>query len=187
MDIYALKNEISKQDLKKEFLNHKRFEEIWEEYQKQEKMQLKKLSTGEAMDYIKSHLNFFERKEEVIYRNEEIKIGDICYIDYGINYKQECGYFHMGLIIDIKQYEYLILPMTSNVKAFEKAVFWKKSNLLPLPHVDHIEKNTTIFLNDARFINSARIIMKVSNIEKNSAEFKHIKTVFYNYLISRDN
>ena len=184
MNAYELKK-INSNEINENELNN-----ILNNYLVKEKEILINLSKEEIINYISSHLNFFDYR--LNYENEkfDVEVGDICFIDYGINYTRECGYFHFGIIIEIKHSKCLIIPMTSNPKTFEKATFWKQENLLAIPiirNVDmNIERNATLFLNDARFINSSRIINKIANINKNSSEFIHIKKTFYDYLQKED-
>lgn len=163
-------------------LNELELNMIIKNYLEQEKNMIDNLSKEEKINYIASHLNFFDYRTDYENTRFNVEIGDICYIDYGINYIRECGYFHLGLVIEIKHSKYLVLPMTSSIKTFEKAVFWKQRNLLALPSISNVDKNTTLFLNDARFINSSRIINKISTMNKDSKEFIHIKEVFYKYI-----
>lgn len=138
------------------------------------------LSTREAVWSLISERNYKERSQA--HSCEElgvwIRVGDICFIDFGINYLNEAGFQHFGLIISISNNKVLVIPMTSNEKTMEKAKLASmknvKSHLLMIGKIQGMHKASTLFLNDAKFINSARIIDVKAHITVESKLFKKI-------------
>ena len=92
-----------------------------------------------------------------------VKAGDICYVDYGPGYLFECGYQHFGLIMKLVQYKALIIPMTSNPVQYAQAYDpdanpQGRRHLCPIGQPEGMLRPSVLFLNDLRFINTARII-----------------------------
>lgn len=62
------------------------------------------LNENEVYDYMLSKLNFCQRKQ--MYSSLEakvyIKVGDICFTDFGLAYLSEVGYQHFGLVLAMK-------------------------------------------------------------------------------------
>lgn len=139
------------------------------------------LSVQEAIPRWISDYNLRERKNFASnqYTGVLIKVGDICYIDYGEAYIQEIGYQHFGLIISIYHYKAFIIPMSSNLQGY-KIAYGKhnpqgKGHLLRLGKLKGMNKESTLFLNDAKFINTARIIDVKAHLDIDSTLFKEIK------------
>lgn len=92
-----------------------------------------------------------------------VKPGDICYVDFGPGYLFECGFQHFGLILKLIQYKALIIPMTSNpvqnAQAYDPITNPQgRRHLCSIGQPDGMLKPSVLFLNDLRFINTARII-----------------------------
>lgn len=110
-----------------------------------------------------------------------VKVGDVVYLDYGQAYLNEMGYQHFGLVMAICEKKALVVPMTSNVKTYGNAYDSSnnpigRENLFPLPGViDGLRKPSVLFLNDMKFINTARIIEKKAHIDVKSALFRKIQ------------
>lgn len=107
----------------------------------------------------------------------EVALGDICYIDYGHAYVNEAGYQHFGLVLAIFNHKLLVAPMTSNVTAVNHSRNLegeKKSHLYFLGKAGGLNKPSVIFLNDCKFINSARIISINGNVGTEGQQFKEI-------------
>ncbi|MFV0381131.1 MAG: hypothetical protein ACK5KR_02700 [Breznakia sp.] len=156
------------------------YDEIRNYYIQEEIRAYGNLTTKEAIGRLKSVINFNERSR---YKSCEdlgvwIRIGDICFIDYGPNYINEAGFQHFGLILSIENAKVLVIPMTSNPKTHQEALQGRK-HLFALGQIIGMHRNSTLFLNDAKFVNSARIIDVKANIPKQSKLFKKIKKKFY--------
>ncbi len=103
--------------------------------------------------------------------------GDICWLDYGQSFNNEMGYQHFGLILSISHRKALVIPLTSNEEMYRKAGECS-------PHYDHLmqigmpkglRKNSTLFLNDLRYINTARILHTRAHIDVDSELFLEIR------------
>ncbi len=107
-----------------------------------------------------------------------LRIGDVCYIDYGQAYTYEAGFQHFGVILSIVSNKVFVVPMTSNQQTFTKA---DPTMDYPLPHIfqlgliDGLTKPSVCFLNDAKFINKARIISVKGHIDVESLLFKRLR------------
>lgn len=110
-----------------------------------------------------------------------VRIGDIVYMDYGQAYLNEMGYQHFGLVLTICEKKALVIPMTSNEKTYANAYDPKsnpngKKNLFGLPGIiDGLCKQSVLFLNDMKFVNTARIIEVKAHIDVKSATFRDVQ------------
>ncbi len=106
--------------------------------------------------------------------------GDICYIDYGKTYLNEMGYQHLGLVLKVVNNKALVVPLTSNVYQYEQAFDEietpdGKRHLMRIGQPAGLKKPSVLFLNDIRFINTARIIETFGHIDENSKLFRQIQ------------
>ncbi len=105
--------------------------------------------------------------------------GDICYIDFGRAYVSEAGYQHFGLVITVSSGKALVIPMTSNSTNYAMAYDPVINpdglrHLMRLGKTEGLYKYSVLFLNDAKFINTARIIDMKSWIDPRSQLFRDI-------------
>ena len=109
-----------------------------------------------------------------------VMVGNICYIDFGQAYLNEIGYQHFGLVMSFCQRKALIIPMTSNIVQYENAYDAKdnpdgKRNLFRIGMIEGMNKPSVLFLNDAKYINTARIIDVKAYIDPHSKLFREIQ------------
>lgn len=101
--------------------------------------------------------------------------GDICYIDFGSNaYKLEIGLQHFGLVLSKDRGKIFVVPMTSKREAIEKSRYDRY--LYRLPKLDNMKCDSALFLNDAKWINSARVIGVMAHLPCGSLLFDEIKS-----------
>ncbi|MBR2066926.1 MAG: hypothetical protein IJ875_01460 [Solobacterium sp.] len=110
----------------------------------------------------------------------DVEPGDICFTDFGTSYLNEAGYQHFSIMMSVYQKKALVIPMTSNHKTYEKAYDplenpLGKKNLMRIGLIHGLVKPSVLFLNDLRYINTARVIRKTTHISKRSALFKEIQ------------
>lgn len=139
-------------------------------------------------DYLSSLPNFRQRQECISKMNHfkrsnywscedmqiNVRVGDICYTDFGVGYINECSYQHFGLITNIVNHKAYVIPMTSNNKAVEQAKKSEKSHLYYIGQPEGLNRETCAFINDGRYINTARIISVNAHIDPSSQEFYDI-------------
>lgn len=119
------------------------------------------------------------------------KVGDIAYLDYGQAYLNEMGYQHFGLIISINAGKALVIPMTSNAKTYANAYDeydnpTGRKNLFSIPDIiEGLCKKSVLFLNDMKFINTARIIEIKAHLDPESALFHKIQLRVMRMLFDR--
>ncbi|MBO7703708.1 MAG: type II toxin-antitoxin system PemK/MazF family toxin [Solobacterium sp.] len=107
----------------------------------------------------------------------DVHEGDICWLDYGQTFSNEMGYQHFGLVLSIWERKALIVPITSNPRAWEKAGRENyRGHLMRIGQPEGLKKPSTLFLNDIRFINTARILYKRAYISPSSDLFLRIKS-----------
>jgi len=167
---------------------HKKIEEqvywrnIWDKYVEETRSMYSHLTTKEAMVRMISEVNFRKRSQSKSSEDLGVwtRVGDICYIDYGINYINEAGFQHFGIILAIVNNKALVTPMTSNERAYHiSTVDEGRPHLMPIGKIDGMYRESTLFLNDTKFINSARIIDVKAHLDVESELFKEIKKRFH--------
>lgn len=150
---------------------------------------LNKLSNYETARELISDLNYRQRSA---YKSSEligfkVRVGDICYIDFGKAYINEAGFQHFGIVIGLNNSKALVVPMSSNISMYNQSYceqFYPngKRHLFRLPIVAGLKRKSVLFLNDLKYINTARIISVKGNIHPSSQLFiainERIKTLF---------
>ena len=161
--------------------NEKKLDRAINEFLAQEKEDLIKQNYSEVKERLISECNYIERSKlkSCIKYGMIIKAGDICFIDFGKQYLSETGFLHFGLVLKMFNSKALVIPMTSNTEAYYSA-YDKKSNptgsshLLRLGLVKGLNRYSVLFLNDVKYINTARIIDVKAHIDTDSVLFKKI-------------
>ncbi len=130
-----------------------------------------------------SRFNYYYRSK---YKSAElvqlkIKIGDIGYWDFGETYLNESGFQHLGLVLSFFNSKAFVLPLTSNPLMYEQSYCpdtfpLGKKHLFRLSQHYGLAKPSVIFLNDGKYLNTARLIRVVSHIPPASPVFHQIKT-----------
>ncbi len=116
-----------------------------------------------------------------------IKVGNICFIDYGTAYLNEAGYQHFGLILSIVNSKAFVVPLSSNPYTLSQAYDEVsnpngKKHLMKLGKVKGLYKESVLFINDSKFINTARIIDVKAYLNPKGEMFKKIKKRVLNCL-----
>ena len=73
-----------------------------------------------------------------------------------------------------------VIPMSGNPSAAQQAYDEHdnprgKRHLMRMPHIDGLNKQSTLFLNDCKFINTARIIDVKAHIDRSGPLFQKIR------------
>ena len=158
------------------------WKKCWKEFSDIQLEQLNDMEIQLAIDYLVSNINYLERYkmfgcEDL---NVDIRVGDVCYIDFGCAYIQEIGYQHFGLILSVCNSKAFVVPMIGNQIEYEKAYDEKdnpfgKKHLMKLEKLKGMNKNSVLILNDSKWINTSRIIDVKAHLNVNSTKFIEIK------------
>ena len=154
-------------------LKNQKLEILKEQAEKEENNLLVSLSDNEIFDYMVSKLNYCRRKMMGSCQdfNVNIRCGDICFIDFGNSYLYEIGYLHFGLILSMQRGKVFVVPITgSNTK-----VSGNKEHIMQLGKIEGMSKISACYLNDAKWINSSRIIDVKAHIPVDSELYLSIK------------
>ena len=105
--------------------------------------------------------------------------GDVVYLDYGQAYLNEMGYQHFGIIISMYRGKALIIPMTSNPYHYRNAYDPQenpegKRHLMRLGKLEGMRKESVLYLNDLKYINTARIIRIMAHLDTGSELYTKI-------------
>ncbi|MEG0329814.1 MAG: hypothetical protein RR624_05220, partial [Longicatena sp.] len=176
--LYAL----LEQDDKEGYLGEKVYwTTLWEKYIEEKSEDYQALEVKEAIPRLVSDLNLRTRRlaNNCGELGVDIRVGDICYIDFGEAYINEIGYQHFGLIVSIFHNKVFVVPMSGNhnayVQAYGKDNVEGKCHLMRLGKIKGMNKESVLFINDAKFINSARIIDVKAHLDRHGELFKAIK------------
>ena len=181
MKIETLNNFMQTNDEKALASEQEYWKEVWEDYIKDASGYYNSLSIPDARVRMISEKNYRKRKNKVSCEQLgiRIRVGDICFIDFGMNYLNEAGFQHFGIIMKFCNSKAYVIPMSSNRFAYAHAYDENnpsgKRHLMRLEKQDGMNKNSVLFLNDAKWINTARIIDVKAHIDRNSALFAQIK------------
>ena len=155
--------------------------QIVDYYLYKKEVQLKEMNKRKLSRLMISKLNYEIRSE---YKSSEllgfkVKVGDICYVDFGRAYISEAGYQHFGIIIGYCNSKALVVPMSSNALMYNQSYCQStfprgKKHLYRLPTLNGLHKKSVLFLNDTKYINTARIIEVKGHIPVKSNLFKDI-------------
>ena len=152
-------------------------------YQQMKIEELKKLSEGKMISRITSEANWLLRSKyaSCLDLGVNIRVGDICFVDFGDDsYIYEVGFQHFAIILSFCHGKAFVIPMTSNPTMVSQAYDYQnrpngKKHLMGIGLIPGMTKESVLFLNDGKFINTARIIDVKANINKNSELFQEIK------------
>lgn len=157
------------------------FDEIIDYYLSYQRESLRKMSKFKVAKILISELNYDIRSQ---YKSSElngfkVRVGDICYIDFGKAYISEAGFQHFGIIMGYKNSKALVVPMSSNNSMYMQSYCQNyfpngKRHLYRLPTLNGLRKRSVLFLNDIKYINTARIIEVKGRIHPDSCLFKDI-------------
>ena len=151
----------------------------WNNYMMLRKEVYETLSPDHVNNNIISETNWVMRSQ--LDRGIRVEPGDICFFDFGQAYLNEVGYQHMGLVMSICARKALVIPMTSNEATFANA-FDPEDNpdgarfLMRLGQPKGMNRPSVLFLNDIRYVNTARVIRKVSHIDATSEIFRTVQS-----------
>lgn len=153
----------------------------WQNYMKFVEGEINHLSVKEASARLISEQNWMDRSQMKSSETLGIKveIGDICFIDFGKAFVYEAGYQHFGLVVSKCNGKAFVIPMTSNTASYSQAydeVYCPdgKRHLMRIGLVMGLNKPSVLFLNDAKYINTARIIAKKAHIPPKDPLFKDV-------------
>lgn len=180
MELTDLKS-IGKKAYDDEAIKYPVLREAIEDYIVNVKNEYRAMNAKQARDSLLSEYNYQMRAKLKSSRSFglDISAGDICYIDYGKAYISEVGYQHFGLVLKVYCGKAFVIPMTSNAVNYE-LVYDPISNptglrhLMRLGKMDGLYKYSVLFLNDGKFINTARIIDIKAHLDVDSELFKQI-------------
>lgn len=159
------------------------FEEIIDYYFSNKKRDLQEMNKKQLCRLLISKFNYELRSD---FKSSEllgfkVKVGDICYIDFGRAYISEAGYQHFGIVIGYCNSKALVVPMSSNYSMYNQSYCANtftngKKHLYRLPDLKGLNKKSVLFLNDIKYINTARVIAIKGHISKNSPLFNDIRS-----------
>lgn len=157
-------------------------EDLIQDYLDYLEEKLKNMHPKQAAKVLISKFNYELRHD---YKSSElvgfkVRVGDVCYADFGEAYINEAGFQHFCIVIGYHNSKAVVLPMSSNFTMYQQSYCPKtfpngKRHLYRLPEsLSLLSKRSVLFLNDLKCINTARIIEVKGNIGPNSLLFNDI-------------
>lgn len=129
-----------------------------------------------------SGINRLERQKlrSCAQMNIRVNVGDVCFIDFGQAYIHEAGYQHFGVVLKLVNNKAFVVPMTSNETTYMYAEDvsrhqYGKNHLHQMGWIEGLNKRSVCFVNDCKFINTARIIDIKGHIPPTSPIFLELK------------
>lgn len=154
----------------------------WGRYVEMKKQAYSELSPKELEAHLISEANWAMRcrAKSCEQFRVKIRIGDICYIDFGPAYLNEAGFQHFGLVLSMMNSKAFVIPMTSNAATYKQAYDpincpCGKKHLMRLGLIPGMKKESVLFINDCKYINTARIIDVKAHLDIEGELFTEIK------------
>ena len=122
MDIEKI-NLCMKEEKNKKAAQQKYWKDMWDEYIEDTSGYYNHLSVDDARVRLISEINYRKRAgmrscEQLGVR---VKVGDICFIDFGMGYLNEAGFQHFGLVMKFCNNKAYVIPMSSNPISYDQA------------------------------------------------------------------
>ncbi|HEY4537637.1 MAG TPA: hypothetical protein VIG45_04175 [Erysipelothrix sp.] len=109
--------------------------------------------------------------------------GDVCFADFGHSYINECSFQHFALVLKYFHGKAFVIPMTSNETTVQLAKHGARSHLYYLGKLKGLDKDTCLFINDGRFINTARIISINAHLDSESCTYQEICKIYEKFFM----
>lgn len=141
---------------------------------------IEKQPSKEAIKILLSTHNYLKRGSMKSNEALPLSVGDVCYIDFGQAYLNEAGYQHFGLILSMMNGKAFVVPMTSNPITYDQA-YDKQTNpkgkihLMRVGQPQGLNRPSVLFINDAKYINTTRIIEVKGHLDVNGVLFDKIR------------
>lgn len=141
---------------------------------------IQRQSPKDAVKILLSTQNYLRRGSLKTNETLPLSAGDVCYIDFGQAYLNEAGYQHFGLILSMMNGKAFVVPMTSNPITYEQA-YDKQTNpqgklhLMRVGQPQGLNKPSVLFINDAKYINTTRIIEVKGHLDIQGVLFEKIR------------
>lgn len=181
MEIKQIREVLEKEGKKGKVMDTPYWSDVFDLYVQEENQHYKAMMVEDAAPLMISRINLANRKhltgcDEL---GVDIRVGDICYIDYGEAYLYEIAFQHFGLILKMENKKALVVPMSGNQQAYAQAYSKEhpngKRHLMRFGKMEGMNKKSVLFLNDVKWISTARIIDVKAHLGKESEFFKEIK------------
>ena len=140
---------------------------------------IRSVKEEESLRLMVSTQNYIKRSQWLKNPDLNVEVGDLCFIDFGTAYRLEAGYQHFGLVMAKSYGKLFVLPMSSNEQHVLSAYDLKrnpdgKKHLFRFDKSCGLNKDSVLFLNDAKFISASRVIERLGHLEVSSLRFRQI-------------
>ena len=118
MELKELQEILDKDEKKGKIVEKAYWEELWQHYIEEKSQDYRSLEVKDAIPKLISDMNLRERRN-ITNCNElgvDIRVGDICYIDFGEAYIYEIGFQHFGIIMTLFHNKSFVVPMGKTIQ-----------------------------------------------------------------------
>lgn len=144
------------------------------------KSSLSKVSAYVATSRLISAINFHDRGHADSIQNlnpamKSPKIGDLYYFDFGTQYYHETSYLHPGIVLNTLGGKVEVVAVTTSPSIYRRANLYHSRELVVLSKTEGLlPEDSTVLLDDIRWMNTARIVRFIGHIEPTSTLFQTI-------------
>lgn len=119
--------------------------------------------------FSKSMHRWLTKKDDINAPDDTVTIGDICMIDWSINYKPELSYYHPAVVLEEINNMFLVVPTSSKPKAISRAYhpidnptgkwYWRKVGIS-----DGFSEECLLLMDNIKVISKTRIMKKMGSL-----------------------
>ena len=158
--------------------------------------------TSQANDFTESDLALLTKSlQQFLHRRsftsckEEIKVGDIFNIDFGINYEPEMSYNHPGLILEEVGDLVLAVPTSTSTKKLQNAYHHTKNKngnwyYYEVDKSDGFAERCVLILGNVCTISKGRLLEKkghlTCDISDENSLYREIRNIMLQHLFSKE-
>ena len=132
---------------------------------------IESMHSVERDSYLLSLYNYMYRKDNFPRHLSNIRVGDICYCDFGDAYQYEIGYQHLGVVISIVKQKLFVVPIIS--EKHEKILYTQYR--LSKDSYSCLKNDSIALLNDSKWISKSRVIRIVGKMNAYGNDFKQLQ------------
>ena len=119
--------------------------------------------------FSKSIHRWLTKKDDINVPDDVVALGDICMIDWSVNYKPELSYYHPAVVLEEVNNMFLVVPTSSKPKAILKAYhpednptgkwYWRKVGIS-----DGFSEECLLLMDNIKVISKTRIMKKMGSL-----------------------
>ena len=119
--------------------------------------------------FSKSMHRWLTKKDDINVPDDVVTVGNICMIDWSINYKPELSYYHPAVVLEEVNNMFLVVPTSSKPKAISMAYhpkdnptgkwYWRKVGIS-----DGFSEECLLLMDNIKVISKTRVMKKIGSL-----------------------